>query len=363
MFDKDQVKNNLSIEQIRDLVAELGGEPRLSGDTLVCRTICHNPFGEGSHKLYYYDNTKLFRCYTGCADSTFDIFDLVRKVLHNQRDINISLPIAVEFVLSFFGLTKVSVLETKSNLKDWKVFERHEKQKTIKEKQIIDFKSYDENILKHFPQYRIQAWEEDGISFDVMKARGIKYNPLDHSILIPHYNIDNKLIGIRERTLIEEDEVYGKYRPALIGGQMFNHPLGLNLYNINNVKNNIKLLRKAIIAEGEKASLQYASFFGIDNDICVACCGSNIVNYQISLLLSLGVQEIIIALDKQFQEVGDAEWIKLTDNLKGLHTKYGKYAQISYLFDNEDRLPYKASPFDCGKDIFLELFERRVIIT
>ena len=26
MFDKDQVKNNLSIEQVRDILAELGGE-------------------------------------------------------------------------------------------------------------------------------------------------------------------------------------------------------------------------------------------------------------------------------------------------------------------------------------------------
>ena len=57
-LNKDEIKNNLSIEQIESLVAELGGEPRRQGDILICRTICH---GGDSHKLYYYDNTKLFR--------------------------------------------------------------------------------------------------------------------------------------------------------------------------------------------------------------------------------------------------------------------------------------------------------------
>ena len=63
MLDKDEIKNSLSLEQIENLVANLGGEPHRQDNTLICRTICH---GGNSHKLYYYDNTKLFRCYTEC---------------------------------------------------------------------------------------------------------------------------------------------------------------------------------------------------------------------------------------------------------------------------------------------------------
>ncbi len=362
MFDKDQVKNNLSIEQIRDICAELGGEPRLSGDTLICRTICHNPLGQGSHKLYYYDNTKLFRCYTDCPESSFDIFDLVRKVLRIRKNTDISLPQAVNFVLSFFGLTDVGTIEYKSQLEDWKIFDKHNKTKEVKDKRNIEFRYYDEKILKNYPQYRIESWEKDGINFDVMCEFNIHYCPEHHSVLIPHYDINGGLIGIRERTLVEEDEVYGKYHPATLHGTMFNHPLGLTLYGLERAKGNIKSVRKAIIAEGEKACLQYSSFFGLENDICVACCGSNIVSYQIDLLLKLGVQEIIIAMDKQFQAIGDDEWKKLTANLISLHNKYGKYTQISYLFDKEDKLGYKMSPFDKGKEIFLELFNERVIL-
>ena len=56
-FDKDEIKNSLTIDQIEDIVADLGGEPQNHGEYLVCKTICH---GGDSHKLYYYDNTKLF---------------------------------------------------------------------------------------------------------------------------------------------------------------------------------------------------------------------------------------------------------------------------------------------------------------
>ena len=77
-YDKDSIKNNLTIDEILRLVAELGGEPMMgaSGNFFTSRTICHNHLGEGSRKLYYYDNTKLFQCYTDCGNS-FDIFELI----------------------------------------------------------------------------------------------------------------------------------------------------------------------------------------------------------------------------------------------------------------------------------------------
>ena len=45
-----------------------------------------------------------------------------------------------------------------------------------------------------------------------------------------------------------------------------------------------------------------------------------------------------------------------------LHNKYGKYIQLSYIFDKGYTLKYKASPVDQGKDIFLELYNKRIFI-
>ena len=87
-------------------------------------------------------------------------------------------------------------------------------------------------------------------------------------------------------------------------------------------------MKKAIIFESEKSVLKYASLFGWDNNISVACCGSNISMYQIQLLLDLGVEEIIVAFDRQFQEKNDDECKTLTDHLTKIHNRYKNYATI-----------------------------------
>ena len=72
----------------------------------------------------------------------------------------------------------------------------------------------------------------------------------------------------------------------------------------------------------EKSCLLYKSYFGIDNDISVACCGSNLSAYQVQLLKDAGAKEIIIAFDRQFQEIGDSEFKHLTKNLTKINEKY-----------------------------------------
>ena len=209
-------------------------------------------------------------------------------------------------------------------------------------------------------QPKILSWEREGITPEIMKIHNIRYNPCTQAIVIPHYDINNNLIGIRERTLIKENEERGKYIPAVISGKMYNHPLSFNLYNINISKDNIRNIKKAIVFEGEKSTLLYGSYFGLENDISVAACGSNLIDYQVKLLLSLDVEEIIIGFDRQYQEIGDQEWKKWTEKLYHIHNKYGSIIQISYLFDKGNVLKYKASPIDQGPDIFMELFKNRI---
>ena len=58
----------------------------------------------------------------------------------------------------------------------------------------------------------------------------------------------------------EEDiELYGKYRPIKVNGILYNHPLGLNLYNFNNSRCIIPKIKKAIVFEGELFALVYFS--------------------------------------------------------------------------------------------------------
>ena len=373
-YDKDEIKENLSIDEIEMLVNDLNGEPIKQHSTLLCKTICH--CGE-QHKLYYYDNTKLFRCYTDCS-STFDIFELVCKVMTNnghykvikdkegrEQKVAWGLHDAVRFVAKYFGIS--ASVEDDSNafhqeLEDWKILESYEKSRGTTNKQKRELKYYDEKILKYLPQPIIQPWVNEGITPDVMRHCGIRFDPVNCGIIIPHYSPDNQLLGIRTRTLIKEEEVYGKYRPAYLNGKLYNHPLSCNLYNLNNSKEHIKDFGIAIVFESEKSALLYQSYFGIENDISVAVCGFNILSYQMELLRAAGAKEVVIAFDKQFQDIGDEEWKKLKDKYYKIHEKFGNDIQISYIFDFEGLLNYKDSPIDQGPEIFMKLFKERIII-
>lgn len=370
-YNKDEIKNSLTIEQVNELVAELGGEPQIQGDTIISRTICH---GGDSRKLYYYDNTKLFTCYTGCAERSFDIFQLVLKV--KGRDMTLTkttregeeyeldnmLPRAIEYVAQYFGFSPVEKSDGfETTLSDWQVLNNYDRINNInQETQRVELKTYDDSILSNLPRPVIQPWIREGITQEVMQRRNICYDPKNCGIVIPHYDIDGNLIGIRERTLIKENEVNGKYRPALLNRQLYNHPLSFNLYNLNNSKDNIARMKKAFVFEGEKSPMLYASYFGEENDISTACCGSSFIQYQAWLLINLGAEEIIICFDKQFKEFGDEEHKKLVRNLKQIHKKYGRFVKISYLFDKENLLEYKSSPIDHGPAVFMELFKKRV---
>ena len=374
----EKIKNQLTIEQVNEYLAEMGGEPQIHDNIIVSRTICHNPPGQGSFKLYYYDNTKLFKCYTDCPESSFDIFELTLKIkkmagatiTYWSKDAQETsrpwdLPDAVKYVAIFFGFEEKieNFSEERTELQDWKIFQNYEEKQQLKSnKQIVTLPKIQDDFLKFLPKPRILPWLREGITQEALDAHNICYNPKNDCVIIPHYDINNNLVGIRERTFVKENEIYGKYRPATINGKMYNHPLSFNLYNINISKDNIKTIKKAIVWEGEKSCLLYESYFGIDNDITVAACGSNLINYQLSLLLSLGVQEIIIAFDRQYQETGDKEFIKWTEKLTSIHKKYHSLVQISYLWDdpNNHLLDYKMSPIDNGKDVFLYLFQNRI---
>ena len=376
-YDKDKIKNSLTIEQVFDLVSELGGEPVMNSGYFTSQTICHNHPGDGSHKLYYYDNTKLFRCYTECEPATFDIFELVCKVKNIAQEYKVRydengnevfrewvLFDAIQFVAVYYGFEAETekFFEKRIELQDWEIFNKYQVNNLEKQRQIVDLHIYDEKILTYLPRPRLKDWENEGISDEVLAAANICYDPHSNGIIIPHYDINDNLVGIRIRTLIKEQEKYGKYRPAILNGTMYNHPLGFNLYNINNSREHIQSLKKVFIFESEKSCLKYSSYFGLNNDISVAICGSALNNYQVSLLLSLGVQEIIIALDKQYQTIGDKEWKRWVQKYYQIHNKYGKKVQISYMFDFDTLLDYKDSPIDKGKGVFLELYNKRVML-
>lgn len=365
-YDKDEIKEKLTTDMVFDILYEFGGEPRYTSFGLISKTICHNPPHEGSYKLYFYSNTLLFRCYTGC-DSTFDIFELIQKIkLLSQPNYNWTLYDSMRWVSTRYNWSpNLKDEDYEITLPDWVILDKYDKlvQDESLSAQAIQLKEYDDSILTKLSYPKISSWIAEGITQEVMKKNKIGYYPGGEQITIPHYDVNGRFIGLRGRAISKENaDMYGKYRPVFINGALYNHPLGLNLYNLNNSKENIGLAKKAIIYEGEKSALKSASYFGFENDISVACCGSAISFVQIKLLLEAGASEIIIGFDKQFQKIGDDEFKHLIKNLKNIHKKYSAYATISFLFDKWNLLDYKDSPLDKGPEVFNQLYKQRIFL-
>lgn len=365
VFDKTKIREALTDENIYDLLQEWGGDPGREVFGFTSTTICHNPPGEGSRKLYYYENTGLFRCYTGC-DSYFDIFELTTKVAKIQWDKEFDLNDAVRWIAQRFGFSGDHEDRPEDEvLDDWKYLANYERiQDVVVKTNTVVLKEYENDILERFNySVKIGPWLREGITQAALDQARIGYYPGGDQITIPHFDKDGRFIGLRGRTLCaEEGERFGKYRPMRINRELYNHPLGMNLYNFNNSKDNIKLMKKAIIFEGEKSCLLYQSYFGLENDISVACCGSSVSSYQIQMLMEAGAEEIIVAFDRQFQEIGDEEFKHLKTNLVRLRDKYKTFVLISFIFDKNMITGYKDSPIDCGPDTFLKLFKERIVL-
>lgn len=362
-FDKQKIKDALTMEQIFELINDFGGDPEYTSFGILSSTICHNFPGEGSRKLYIYSNTKLCRCYTGCAEPTFDIFELVIKVFSIQQSRELDLNDAVRYVAAKFGIAGEYEESDLEISEDWKIFDAYSRVQEVEIKDYsVELKEYDDNVLNHLNyQVIIAPWLREGMTQEALNHARIGYYPGADQITIPHFDMNNRFVGLRGRAVAQDDvERWGKYRPMKIMKQMYNHPLGMNLYGLNWAKDNIATMNKAIVFESEKSVLLYMSYFGIENNIAVACCGSNISAYHIHMLLEAGAKEIIVAFDRQFQEIGDKEFEKLTNNLTKIYEKYKNSVQITFIFDKNMITGYKDSPIDCGKETFLQLFKERI---
>jgi len=100
--------------------------------------------------------------------------------------------------------------------------------------------------------------------------------------------------------------------------------------------------------------------FGEEN-FTVALCGNSFSNFQRDLILSLEVNEVIIALDKQYQNAESEEASKWAKHIRErIINKLAPYCIVTILWDTEDLLPYKSSPSDIGKATLLKLMDKKI---
>ena len=347
-----EIYEGLTDKKVIELVMSLGADRYIENSKeIIFPTICHNYNAQqASMKLYYYKQNKMFHCYSGDCES-FNIFGLFERryeLLNKEYDFYRDIVLKVIDGLEF------------DNSPDESFYEKYESVYTQRKQEIkVDLPKYSKTILEIFSKEYPIEWIDEGISKEVMKQFNICYSIPQNKIVIPHYDIDGNLIGIRGRTLDEDELAYGKYLPLKINDILYNHPLMYNLYGLNFNKDAIKKNHLAILAEGEKSSLIADGWYG-DNNCVVATCGDKFNKFLIKELIGLGVTDIVVAYDRMnHDKLSEKVYFK---KLYDMCKKYQCYANFSFIYDRDYILDYKAAPFDSGREVFEKLFDRRIMV-
>lgn len=321
---------------------------------IICPTICHNALNEeASMKLYWYQDHKMFRCYTECNEA-MSIFTLYKKFMsinyHPVSDEEAMLYVRSCIKHVVFAAEPISQ-SMKFDLSKYDI-----------DNNIPAFKVYPKELLSYFTKYYHPSWLREGITKEVMDKFHIGFSIIQNKIIIPHFDLYGNLIGIRARTLNPEELELTKmkYGPIKIGDTLYSHPLQFNLYGAYQHQQGIRLRKSAIIAEAEKSVLLDDVYYGALSNT-VACCGLTFNKYHINILVDkLGVNEIVVALDKEYNMWYDEKAKAFRARILKMCNTYKHKVSFSYIWDFDNVLQEKDSPFDKGKEVFEHLYKTRV---
>jgi DNA primase len=359
-LDFKSLREQLTDETIKNILLQFNVEPvNENEDVIIFPTCCHNIEG-GSPKLYYYKNNKLFHCYTECNE-TFDIFELLKK-MYTLRNKEISLYDAVSLCGLDIGGSIKGIEVDADNMKLLREMQVINNTHIITDED-LQFKTYNKDILRHFSFDYVGelSWIEEGISVEALQRFNIKYDNKANAILIPNFNIDGDLIGVRARYFNPSDVQKGKYRPVFWNGTLYNHPTGRTFYGIYENHTNIEKQHLVVIFEGEKSVLKYGTIYGNDNNVSLATLGQNITRDHIELLRRMNVRTVILAYDTDYEDAKELEEVEKKYQAKA--RILAPYFNVYYLMDYDFLLPYKSSPIDNGKEIFETLLKNRKGLT
>lgn len=347
-----EIREQMTPEEVKKILAEYDVYPFFENKTsIIFPTCCHNLDG-GSPKLYYYLNTHLFRCYTHC-DESFDIFQLIIK-MEGLRGNECSLKEAIIKC----GYDNIEIDETRKE--DIQSLNYLKRIKLINLPKVEPLTIIDKTALDQYSnnlEY-LEPWIREGMTTEALRRFEIKYDTRDVAIVIPHRDKDGNLVGIRGRFM--EENAPNKYMPLSYRGRYLAHSLKNNLYGLYQNKDVIKEKQSVFIFESEKSVILMDSYFGKENNNSVATCGNKISKEQILLLKELGVHEVILCYDKDYQTY--EEMIKIQERYTKIAEQLSNYFRTSIIMDYGTTLDYKDSPIDQGKEIFKELYRYRYYI-
>ena len=355
----NKILDMITTSDIVQLVSKFGipeTSIRYYNNQLIMPTGCHNEIiGTAKHKLYYYEDSKKFHCYTCCG--SMNPFEFVVQA-YRTRGIKYSLSnaaIIIERIIQERLRDGFAIVTPPSNVK-----------KEIEEDWHKSLTEYNPSIMNCFSRNKkyLKVWEKEGISFDAMDKFGIKFDMIRNRMVIPIYDDKGVFVGAKVRNFNQEDIENGrKYMPLIHNNEIYTYDKGKILYGLNFNKKNIKNAKRAIIFESEKSTILYESLYVGNKAVSIG--GSNVSIYQTELLKQYKVETIVLALDNDYSllpnENGEYDkYFGLYKMLKEANKLDAKGFNVEIVYDWEQSfLENKDAPIDKGREIWNKLYRNR----
>ena len=351
MFHKVNTKKILS--QLTEskailLIHSLGAETYTEcEESIQCTSVCHQ---SSSHKLYYYKSSKSFYCHKcGCR---YSIFDMIMRVK------NYNFPQSIQHLCDICGIEYESNLRISEKVDDsdqWKgILNKYNRYNSTHK----ELKIYDKNILKFFPKIYHQDWIDFGISIETMEKYQICYYPYRQQIVIPVFDENGNLVGIRGRNMIPEFSTKWKYIPIILLNNMeFSFPISNIFYGVYQNLASIKKNKKVILYESEKSVLLMDTWYGEDS-FALALFGKSLQKLRRDWIINQGIEEVIIAIDFDYENYGDADYDEYEKSVFKIADMFEGYCRISVLCSHIGHTK-KDSPCDNGKVFYEKLWNER----
>lgn len=364
--------NSLTNEDVIKVCIALGnGDYQKGSNGSLCFNTCLCHGGDSPNKLIYYphdadgNGNGRFKCYT-CGD-TYGIIELIIRANRLQGK-----TLTWYKALYFLGRVTGKLIESTpeevkdiSTSSDFSWMNRIKAVKNKHSKAIPNLKELNEHLLElfYYDPDPLQDWLNEGISKEALGRYEIGWYGLTNQITIPVRDTNERLIGIRCRNLNPEDIAVAKYDTMFINGEKIKYSTGSTLYGLWVTQEKIREEKKVLLTEAEKSCLLAYTYFG-DDSYVVATCGSSITLTQQKIILQdLKVNELIYAPDRDYEDSdsyeAEAWW---TRQIKKV-APFVPYCKTYIIVDTKNRLGYKDSPFDRGKDTFLELYDEKIEVT
>lgn len=355
----NKILDMITTSDIVQLVSKFGipeTSIRYYNNQLIMPTGCHNEIiGTAKHKLYYYEDSKKFHCYTCCG--SMNPFEFVVQA-YRTRGIKYSLSnaaIIIERIIQERLRDGFAVVTPPSNVK-----------KEIEEDWHKSLTEYNPSVMNCFSRNKkyLKVWEKEGISFDAMDKFGIKFDMIRNRMVIPIYDDKGVFVGAKVRNFNQEDIENGrKYMPLIHNNEIYTYDKGKILYGLNFNKKNIKNAKRAIIFESEKSTILYESLYVGNKAVSIG--GSNVSIYQTELLKQYKVETVVLALDNDYSllpnENGEYDkYFGLYKMLKEANKLDAKGFNVEIVYDWEQSfLENKDAPIDKGREIWNKLYRNR----